>query len=122
MSPQRVIAIVDDLMVTSRIESTSVAVGTPVEFARSAEELAKHIDDAAQAVVLLVGMAATRLPWEQLIQHARKRSRERSVPLRVIAFGPHMDLSLRGRALAAGADEVIANSKLMTELPGLLSE
>jgi alpha-beta hydrolase superfamily lysophospholipase len=39
----------------------------------------------------------------------------------VLAFGPHMDLALRDAALAAGATQVVAKSKLTTSLPELIA-
>lgn len=39
----------------------------------------------------------------------------------VIAFGPHTDLELRQRALGAGADQVVAKSRLVTGFAELIS-
>jgi electron transfer flavoprotein alpha/beta subunit len=40
----------------------------------------------------------------------------------VLAFGPHKQLDLRERALAAGADRVVANSAFSRVLATLLDE
>lgn len=47
-------------------------------------------------------------------------ARSRGVP--VLAFGPHTDLELRQQALEAGADKVVAKSKLTSSLPELIAE
>ena len=38
----------------------------------------------------------------------------------VLAFGSHMDLEARSKALQAGASRVVANSKFSTDMPGLV--
>ena len=100
-------------MVRSRLEA---AAGSDVEliYLGSAAELPAALDRRPDLVV--VGLAATRLPWPELI---RSISSGPDRP-RVIAFGPHLDLALRDRALAAGADEVVANSTFMRALSSLL--
>lgn len=119
MGTPGIIALVDDLFVVSRIEAAAQPSSIKVHFPASSEEVERLLREDPPAL-LLVGMAATRLPWEALVRQAKGGASDH-VP-HVIAFGPHMDLALRERALAAGADEVLANSKLMTELPSLLSD
>ena len=92
-----------------------------MEFPKNERELEEAIErQEGSSVLMLVGLATTNLPWETLIPFARSVAGAEGVEIRVIAFGPHMDLKLRQLALDAGADQVIANSKLMTDLPGLL--
>ena len=112
---RRVVAVVDDLMVRSRIEAAAPP-EVQVSFPRSRAELLAQLDPTPD--LILVGMAATRQPWADLIRAAREHPSSRGVP--VVAFGPHKDLALREQALAAGADRVLANSALMVELPRLL--
>ena len=51
---------------------------------------------------------------------AIRDARQKGVP--VLAFGPHTDLALREAGLAAGADKVVAKSKLTTSFPELINE
>ena len=110
---RRVVALVDDLMVRSRLEAAAPP-DLGLAFPRDADELAAALVPPPDLV--LVGLAATRLPWPELIRTARQAAP--AVP--IIAFGPHRDLALRSRALEAGADRVLANSALMVALPELL--
>jgi DNA-binding NarL/FixJ family response regulator len=112
---RRVVAVVDDLMVRSRIEAAAPP-EVQLSFPRGRAELLGQLDPPPD--LILVGMAATRQPWAELIRAAREHLSSRRVP--VVAFGPHKNLALREQALAAGADRVLANSALMTGLPGLL--
>ncbi|MFN0070827.1 MAG: hypothetical protein ACKVVP_04985 [Chloroflexota bacterium] len=121
MSLARVIALVDDLMTVSRLESAATASGTTVIFPTDEQELKLSIEQVqGQNALLLVGLATSRLPWETLVPFCQSVAAAEGVELRVIAFGPHMDLKLRHQAQEAGIQEVWANSRLMTDLPGLL--
>jgi hypothetical protein len=112
----RVLALVDDLMVRSRLEA---AAGTSTEliFPVTTVEAVTYLEQPFDLV--LIGMAATRLPWDELI--AAHRVRHGPASAQIVAFGPHKDLALRERALRAGADRVLANSALMIALPRLLA-
>jgi hypothetical protein len=100
-------------MVRSRLEA---AAGSDVEliYLGSAAELPAALDPPPDLVV--VGLAATRLPWPVLVQAMTSGS----VRPRGVAFGAHLGLALRERALAAGVDEVVANSTFMRGLSSLL--
>src|SRR2546423_15672695 len=102
-------------MVRSRIEAAATP-ETALLFPGDPAEFARQLDPPPD--LILVGLAATRQPWPELIRQARATPALRRVPL--LAFGPHRDLELRARALDAGADRVLANSALMVALPGLL--
>ena len=110
-----ILALVDDLFVTSRIDAAAQATGRAVRYVRSAEDFRVALGE-TKAAVILVGMAVTRLPWADLIREAKADP----AGAYVLAFGPHKDLSLRSRALEAGADRVIANSAFAKALPTLL--
>jgi DNA-binding response OmpR family regulator len=114
-APRRVVAITDDLMVRSRIEAAA-ADDTELVFPRDAADFSAQLDPPPDLIV--VAMAGTRLAWPELIRAARENPASRSVP--VLAFGPHKDLQLRGLALQAGADRILANSAFMLALPELL--
>jgi DNA-binding response OmpR family regulator len=67
-----------------------------------------------QPVLVIVNTATTGVDWEAAIRQAR------SVGLNVLAFGSHMDLEARSKALDAGAQRVVANSKFTSDMPGLV--
>lgn len=64
--------------------------------------------------LVIINTAATGVDWESAIRLARTHG------LPVLAFGSHMDLEARQRALEAGAQRVVANSKFVTDMPGLV--
>jgi PleD family two-component response regulator len=112
---RRVLVLAEDLMVRSRIEAAAPD-ACELVFADNASVFEEQLNRPPD--LILVGMTATRLPWADLIRAARQSPAAQSVP--ILAFGPHMNLGLRARALEAGANRVIANSALMNALPGLL--
>ena len=65
-------------------------------------------------VLTIVNTATTGVDWEAAIRQARSKG------LPVLAFGSHMDLEARAKALAAGAQRVVANSKFTSDMPGLV--
>ena len=64
--------------------------------------------------LVIVNTATTGIDWETAIREAR------TAGLKVLAFGSHMDLEARAKALEAGAERVVANSKFTSDMPGLV--
>lgn len=112
------LAIADDLMVRSRIDAASEVAGVEVRYVASYADVQAAVGDATPRAVL-VGMAATRRPWPDIVRQIR--AEPSTAGLYVLAFGPHMNLELRAKALEAGADRVVANSAFMRLLPTLLA-
>ena|SRR2546426_7907523 len=67
-----------------------------------------------QPKLAIINTATVGVDWEAAIREARKHA------LPVLAFGSHMDLEAREKALQAGAQRVVANSKFTTDMPGLV--
>jgi hypothetical protein len=63
---------------------------------------------------VIVNTATQGVNWEAAIRMARERG------LPVLAFGSHMDLEAREKALQAGAQKVVANSKFARDMVGLV--
>ena len=112
-----ILALVDDLFVSARIDAAARGTGRTVRYVRSPADFQSALREAAPAAIL-VGMAATRLPWADLVRQAK--ADPATADVYVLAFGPHKDLALRQQALEAGADRVIANSAFTQALPTLL--
>ena len=62
----------------------------------------------------IVNIATVGVDWETAIRAARASG------LPVLAFGSHMDLEARAKALEAGAQRVVANSKFTSDMVGLV--
>jgi PleD family two-component response regulator len=116
--PTLLLAIVDDLFVRSRIDAAADVASVEVRYVGSFEEIRAAVQE-RPARAALVGMAATRRRWPELIRQIRTEPATRD--LYVLAFGPHKNLALRSEALDAGADRVVANSAFTRLLPTLLT-
>jgi hypothetical protein len=101
----KVVAVVTDLMIYSRIESAARIAG--VELARVDDPHAIPPD----AELILVDWSARRDGWGAGLG-ARSG--------RVILFGPHTDLEAHAASRRIGLGPMWARSKLLAELPVLL--
>ena len=70
--------------------------------------------DEGLLALVIVNTATIGIDWETAIRKAR------TAGLKVLAFGSHMDLEARSKALEAGAQRVVANSKFTSDMPGLV--
>ncbi len=68
----------------------------------------------SDAELVIVNTATVGVDWEAAIRAAKAHN------LPVLAFGSHMDLDARAKALQAGAQRVVANSKFTSDMPGLV--
>jgi len=102
----KVVAVVTDLMLYSRIESAARVAG--VDLAR----VDSPADASPDADLILVDWSARRPDWTDAL---RARS-----DARVILFGPHTDLQAHADARAAGLGPMLARSKFVAELPSLV--
>lgn len=64
--------------------------------------------------LVIINTATAGVAWEVAIRKAH----DQHIP--VLAFGSHMDLEARAKALQAGAQRVVANSKFSSDMPGLV--
>ncbi|HLJ33595.1 MAG TPA: hypothetical protein VKU38_08090 [Ktedonobacteraceae bacterium] len=72
------------------------------------------IEGDEKPALVIIDTATAGVDWEAAI----RRARAQHIP--VLAFGSHMDLEARARALQAGAQRVVANSKFSSDMPGLV--
>ena len=112
-----ILLLVNDVFFSVKLENDLRRSGyTPITVRRAADFPARLTADPRPALVLL-DLMIRGFDWEQALGEARRDALLADVP--VIAFGPHTDLALRRRALAAGVSHVVANSKAMLD-PGKL--
>ena len=102
----RVGAVIDDLMLYSRIDAAASSAGASLVRVSSPSELPDDLD------LVLVDWSARGPNWADAL----------SAPdARVILFGRHTDLEAHAAARAAGLGPMWARSKLVTELPSLMA-
>ena len=101
----RVGAVIDDLMLFSRIDAAASSAGATLVRASSPSDLPDGLD------LVLVDWSARRPDWPEALT---------GLDARVILFGRHTDLEAHAAARAAGLGPMWARSKLVTELPSLM--
>lgn len=101
----RVGAVIDDLMLFSRIDAAATAAGAFLVRASSPADLPSDLD------LVLVDWSARERSWADALRASRAR---------VILFGRHTDLEAHADARAAGLGPMWARSKLVSELPSLV--
>jgi CheY-like chemotaxis protein len=118
MAERLVLALVPDLMFATQIEQVLEHLGYAPAFVRDAAALLARAREEPPALVLL-DLAARGVDVPAVIQELKADPATGTLP--IVAFGPHLDAAAVAAARAAGADTVVANSKLAFDLPGLLA-
>ncbi len=113
---QHILALEKDLFFSVRMRDTlrhhGMEVTTVRTLAAFEQRLATTGDE--KPALVIVNTATQGVDWEAAIRQAR------TIGFPVLAFGSHMDLEARAKALSAGAQRVVANSKFTSDMPGLV--
>lgn len=118
--PIRVVAVVRDLFFAVRIRDTLRPRGYQVEVAKSADALRQALAAAGDPpALIIIDLAFVASDPPRLIADLKAEASTARIP--ILAFGSHLDHASRAAAKAAGADRVVANSKLAEDLPDLVS-
>lgn len=111
-----ILALEKDLFFSVKIRDTLQHHGMLVTVVRTLAAFEQRVNanaDELPALVIL-NISTPGVDWEKAIRMAHERS------LPVLAFGSHMDLEARAKALQAGAQKVVANSKFARDMPNLV--
>jgi len=113
---QHILALEKDLFFSVKMRDTLRHHGMEVTVVRTLaafeQRLAATGDE--KPALVIVNTATQGVDWEAAIRQAR------TIGFPVLAFGSHMDLEARAKALSAGAQRVVANSKFTSDMPGLV--
>ena len=112
----RVLALEKDLFFSVKIQDTLRHHEMEASIARTLAAFEERLEASGEerASLAIINISIQGVDWEAAIRAAR----ERGYP--VLAFGSHMDLDARAKALQAGAQRVVANSKFATDMPGII--
>ena len=113
-----VLAVVSDLMFSSKIRAAAAAAGTPVTFVRSLDALETELARASPSL-FIVDLDRSGLDPIAFITRIRGDSSLAGVP--IVAFGAHVNVEALRAARDAGADTMLARSGFVTALPALLA-
>jgi CheY-like chemotaxis protein len=112
-----VIALVEDLLFTSRIREAARGQAVEVRTLRRVDDVVAAVR--AGAALLLVDADSDRLPWAEAIAAVRRDPATAAVP--VVAFLSHVHAERAATARSEGASHVLARSAFVQALPRLLA-
>lgn len=118
MTTAHILVLEKDLFFTEKIRDTLKYHDMSVTIARNLAAFEQHLhetNNGDQPSLVIVNTAIRGVDWEAAIRTARVHN------LPVLCFGSHMDLDAREKALQAGAQKVVANSKFSTDMVGLIT-
>src|SRR6266566_8112580 len=113
----RILALEKDLFFSVKMRDTLRHHGMDVTVVRTLAAFEQRVaaEGDEKPALVIVNTAISGDDWEGAIRRAREHG------LTVLAFGSHMDLEARQKALQAGAQRVVANSKFASDMPGLVN-
>jgi PleD family two-component response regulator len=115
--PTMILALVDDLMFTSKIKTAATQLGVPLSFARSSDAALAQMHETVPSLVIFDLNSARTDPLGTLARMKREPALA-SVP--TIGFVSHVQADLIARAREAGFDEVLARSAFTAQLAEIL--
>lgn len=119
MMAETVVLIVEDLMFLPKLEGQLRALGYQPLAATNDADLSRALSQAP--VLVIVDLFSRSFNWESLLGSIKGPDKKANhVP--VLGFGPHVDLNLRERALAAGCDAVVGRGAIAGQLPHLVEK
>jgi DNA-binding NtrC family response regulator len=103
----------NDLFFSVKVTDTLRHIGIQTRTVRRVEDFVQVLTD-DPPLLSVVNMAARGIDWQAGIVAAH------SANIPCIAFGPHVDLAAGEAARQAGATRVLSNSRLASDLPGIV--
>jgi CheY-like chemotaxis protein len=113
-----ILAILDDLMFTSKIRAAAQQAGVTVAFARSAQSALEQMRSVTPALAIF-DLNNPRTDPIGTITAMKADAILATIP--TVGYVAHVDADTIASARAAGADEILARSAFVTQLPDILA-
>src|SRR5262245_32485904 len=113
-----VLALLDDLLFTSKIKTTASQLGVSVVFARSAETAIAQMRSTPPTLVIL-DLNNSRIDPLRTVASMKADPALSGIP--TVGFASHVQVEVIEAARQAGVGEVMARSMFTTKLPEILS-
>lgn len=114
---ESIILVVDDLMFLPRLENGLQNLGYQPLAATNETDLTRALF--RSPVLVIIDLFSPAIDWEALVKTIKK---SKAGPVPILGFGPHVDLELREKALAAGCDAVVGRGAIANQLPQLIKK
>jgi AmiR/NasT family two-component response regulator len=114
----RILAVVTDLILESRITEGARALGYAVTTAGSTHDVREALSSHSVDLIVL-DLQADGVPWKDIVMAASEAANGR---LPILAFGQHTRPDLLQAARDGGCDVVVPRSRLVEEFPALIEQ
>jgi PleD family two-component response regulator len=112
-----IVAVLDDLMFSSKIKTTATLLGVPVVFARSSESALAEMRKTTPTLVIL-DLNNPRTNPLGLVSAMKQDAALAAIP--TLGFASHVQVDVINAAREAGVGEVLARSAFTQQLPEIL--
>jgi PleD family two-component response regulator len=116
MPPGKILAVLEDLMFTVKINEAAKHAGIPVEFLKSQHDVLERARQ--QPVLIIVDLNFQSIDPVQLV--TTLKSSEETKAIQLIGYVSHVQVELKQQAQEAGCDMVLARSAFSQNLPQIL--
>ena len=113
-----ILAVLDDLMFTSKIKTAASRLGVSIAFARSAESALAEMRKMPPSLVIL---DLNHQRADPLALVAEMKADPALATVQTLGYVSHVQKDVIDAARAAGVDQVLARSAFSAELPEILS-
>ncbi len=114
----RILAVVTDIMLESRITEGARTLGYAVTTAGSTQDVREALRSNPVDLIVL-DLQANGIPWKDVVSSAREAA---NGPLPVLAFGQHTKPYLLQAARDGGCDVAVPRSRLVEQFPALIEQ
>ncbi len=114
----RILAVVTNLMLESRITEGARALGYAVTTAGSTQDVREALRSHSVDLIVL-DLQAAGIPWKDVVMAAREVA---TGHLPILAFGQHTKPDLLQAARDGGCDVVVPRSRLVEQFPALIEQ
>jgi len=112
----KILAVLDDLFFTVKINEAAKRAGVPVEFVKSAKDALGKAQ--AHPPVIILDLNCASLDPLKLIEELKSNAALKEI--RLIGYVSHVQAELIKKARGAGCDTVLARSAFSKDLPHIL--
>ena len=116
MPSKKILAVLDDLLFTVKINDLAKRAGLTAEFLKSEHDVLLKARE--KPALILLDLNAHSVQPVEIIEKLKSDDATRSIS--VVAYVSHIHAELKQRAQQAGADMVLARSAFSTNLPLIL--
>jgi CheY-like chemotaxis protein len=114
--PKKILAVVEDLFFTVKINESAKRAGMPIEFVKSETDAVDRAK--TQPALIIIDLNCARIDPVKLITTLKADGETK--PINLIGYLSHLQAELKAQAQEAGCDMVMARSAFSQNLPQIL--